>query len=424
MISAFVVALPASGPPGLRDDLQAAGVRVLGQAASHAFVPDVIRSAADVVICYEKHPGDTLFANLTMLAASAPRPVLVFTNDPDAAKIEKAAEAGIHAYVVDGYAPNRLRAVIHVAQARFRREQRLRAELSEISARFDERKLLDRAKGILMRARQIPEDEAYGVLRKAAMQSKQRLGQVAQHVINAALYSDAVNRAGQLRMASQRLVTFYALRASGSQWPGLAARFQACAAHIEDNIAILRRGLSVPTFGDLIDSVASPWADLKAAASEPPVLANLPDIDRLAGVLLENAERLTANLETAGLATKLRVINLAGRQRMLVQKMAKLALMPALIADPAHWPGPAQMEVAVADFTLAIAYLQSVPLSTPDIRMVLDQAAELWVGFQTALEDAGSEAGRNAIATLSEGLVDKFDRLTESYERGLQMLLE
>jgi AmiR/NasT family two-component response regulator len=411
MISAFVAAPHAADSP----DLRLAGVNVLGESTNRAFVQEAIRSAADVVICYEKHPDDVLFANLTTLAASAPRPVLLFTCDPDAAKIEQAAAVGIHAYVVDGYAPNRLRTLIHVAQARFRREQRLRAELTEISARFDERKLVDRAKGILMRARQIPEEEAYRVLRSAAMQSKQRLGQV--------------SRAGQLRMLSQRLVKLYALQAGGNGPAGVAAQFEAAAAHIDENIGILRRGLSQPTFGDLIDSVATPWARLKAAAGVPASRGRLPEIDALAEALLDNAERLTANLETAGLATKLRVINVSGRQRMLAQKMAKLALMPALIEDPAVRPAPTLMEAAMAAFSQGIAYLESIPLSTPEIRRDLAQASKIWAAFREALPGSGrfqGEAGQRqaVMAALSDALVEKFDILTGYYERGMQMLLE
>ena len=112
---------------------------------------------------------------------------------------------------MNGYGPDRLRSLIHLAMARFKQDQLLRDELTDVQHRFNERKLVDRAKGILMRVRNISEDEAYVVLRKAAMQSKLRIGQVAQQVIDAARYADAVNRAGQLRMLSQRLVKLYAL---------------------------------------------------------------------------------------------------------------------------------------------------------------------------------------------------------------------
>jgi hypothetical protein len=155
----------------------------------------------------------------------------------------------------------------------------------------------------------------------------------------------------------------------------------------------------------------------------------LPEIDALAGALLDNAERLTGNLETAGLATKLRVINVAGRQRMLAQKMAKLALMPALIEDPAARPAPGLMEAAMTAFSEGIDYLKSIPLSTPEIRRDLAQALELWLGFQAALPDSGrfrgqAGQGQAIVAALSDELAEKFDRLTGHYERGMQMLLE
>ena len=427
MISAFVVALRTTDDPDLAGDLAAAGVNVLGESTSRGCVQEIIRSAADVVVCYEKHPDDVLFTNLTTLAASAPRPVVVFTSDPDAGKIERSLLAGIQVYAIDGYAANRLRALIHLAQARFRHEQKLRAELDEISNRFDERKLVDRAKGILMRARQISEDEAYRALRSAAMQTKQRLGQVSQHVIHAALYGDAVNRAGQLRMLSQRLVKLYALLAMEPSAAGLSAQLEAAIARIDENIGILRRALSAPTFGDLIDSVAAPWAGLKRAVGEPASRARLTEIDALAAALLENAERLTVNLETAGLATKLRAINVSGRQRMLAQQMAKLALLPGLV-DAAARPARDSTEAAMMAFSEGIDYLKSIPLSTPEIRRDLAHASELWLGFQAALADSDPFPGQSghgqAVAALSDELTDKFDRLTEQYERGMQLLLE
>jgi AmiR/NasT family two-component response regulator len=461
MISAFVVTSSAADDPNLRADLDAVGVTVLGEGDSRSVVPDVIRSAPDVVICYEKHPDDTLFTNMAALSTTAPRAVVVFTSDPDAEKIERATQSGIHAYVVNGYARHRLRSIIHVAQARFRQDRVLRDELVEITARFDERKLVDRAKGILMRARQISEDEAYRVLRTAAMQTKQRLGQVSRHVINAALYGDAVNRAGQLRMLSQRLVKLHAARAAGLDPDAIGAALAESARQTDDTIAILRRGLSKPTFGDLIDSVANPWARLKAAMASPATIARLPEIDDLAEDLLRSAERLTTNLETAGLATKLRVINVSGRQRMLAQRMAKLALMTALIdpprgreappaardlgssdnkdlvsaanKEPAAPSDPAQdrartraedMAATVEAFSQGLDYLKAVPLSTAAIRDELDRAGEVWLALGATLSRTRARQGQRDVVSLSETLVERFERLTEYYERSLQMLLE
>ncbi len=426
MISAFVVTSQSADDPSLRADLDAVGIAVLGEGDSHSLVQEVIRGAPDVVICYEKHPSEALFASLATLSTSAPRPVVVFTSDPDADKIDRAMREGIHVYVINGYSLGRLRSIVHVAQARFRHERSLRRELVEVNARFDERKLVDRAKGILMRARQISEDEAFRTLRTAAMQSKQRLGQVAQQVINAALYSDGVNRAGQLRMLSQRLVKLYAARAAGLSPAAAKAEEDALgvpAAQLDENIAILRRSLSKATFGDLIDSVADPWAKLKAAVKPGASLAQLPAIDALAEDLLAKAERLTANLETAGPATTLRVINVAGRQRMIVQRVAKFALMAALLEPAAAAAIGRQGEAMIAAFRDGLDYLKGLPLSTAAIRDDLAGADALWARYGAALSQAGTREGQLAVVALSDQLVERFDHLTELYERSVQVLL-
>ena len=422
MISAFVVTSHAADDPSLRADLGKVGVDVVGESGSRMLVQEVIRSAPDVVICYEKHPGDALFASMATLHTSAPRPVVVFTSDPDADKIERATRSGIHAYVINGYGLHRLRSVIHVAQARFRHEQLLRDELVDINARFDERKLVDRAKGILMRARQISEEDAYRALRTAAMQTKQRLGQVAQQVINSALYSDGVNRAGQLRMLSQRLVKLYAVQAAGLDSAATGGLLADSVTRVDETIAILRRSLSKATFGDLIDSVAHPWTTLQAAMKPPAALDRLLANDAIAEDLLQNAERLTATLETAGLATTLRVINVSGRQRMLVQRTAKLALIAALL-DGGTGPA-AEIATTVGAFSQGMVYLNAVPLSTVVIRADLARADTLWRDFQAALALAHTDQGQRTLTILSETLVAVFDQLTEQYERSMQMLLE
>ena len=305
MVSVCIFTSGGPEAPALGRDLAAAGLDVTGAFALDGMVQGVIRSAPDVVVCYEKHPGDALFAVTAALADTAPRPTVLFTADPDAEKIERAAGAGVHAYVVNGYAPHRLRSVIHVAQARFRRDRALREELSEVRDRFAERKLVDRAKGILMRVRDVPEEEAFRALRSTAMQQKQRIGQVAQSIIDATRYADAVNRAGQLRMLSQRIVKLCALAVAGIAPDRTAALHAESVAQAERNLSVLGRTLSRATFGDLLDGVLGPWSALKAASTFPlpsgrPGAARLAEIDRTAERLLLQAEALTRNLETAG----------------------------------------------------------------------------------------------------------------------------
>ncbi len=140
------------------------------------------------------------------------------------------------------------------------RSRLLRQELAEVRTRFDERKLVDRAKGILMGARQLREEEAFRALRNAAMASKQRIGQVSQMVIDSARYAEAMNRAGQLRMLSQRLVKLYALACAGVIRRETAGLFAESVAQVDSNLSILDRSLSKPTFGDLLGAVLAPWA--------------------------------------------------------------------------------------------------------------------------------------------------------------------
>ena len=423
MISAFVVSSAGPAAPDLAADLDGAGIKVVGRGEAVSLVQDVIRSAPDLVVCYETHPNDALFASTQALEASAPRPVVIFTTDPGAENIERAARAGVHAYVVNGYAAGRLRPVIHVAQARFRHTQMLRDALSDINNRFAERKLVDRAKGILMRLRNCSEDEAYAFLRSAAMQSKLRIGQLAQKVIDAARYGEAVNRAGQLRMMSQRLVKLYAVLCSGAAPFETRSLFTEAVQQVERNLGLLTRILSKATFGDLLDAVADPWTALKAALLQPPSVERLADIDALAERLLAQAEQLTSNLENAGFAAALRLINVSGRQRMLTQRLAKQAILGRLIPrDAAN--GAKAIAATRAAFVQAMTYLRAVPLTTPAISEHLDAATQGWAALEAAVPNAGTGAGQRALVDGSEALLATFEALTGEYERNLQMLME
>ena len=130
MTSAFIVSAGGVDAPPLEADLRAVGIDVVGSAIGRDMVKDVIQRAPDLLVCYETHPDDALFACTAALRNVAPRPVIVFTTDPDAEKIARATSSGIHAYVVNGYAPHRLRSLIHLAQARFKHDQLLRDELT------------------------------------------------------------------------------------------------------------------------------------------------------------------------------------------------------------------------------------------------------------------------------------------------------
>jgi len=247
MTSCLVISPTSPGSPRLAEDLESVGIHVIGAVQRSNLVQEAVRLSPDVVVFHEATPDDALFESTALLFATAPRPVVVFTADPDAEKMARALRAGIHAWVVNGYGVPRLRSVVHLAQARYAHEQQLREALADVSHRFEERKLVDRAKGILMRARQVSEDEAFRVLRAASMHSNQRVGQVSRQVIAAAGMAEAVNRAGQLRMLSQRLVKLHALRTLATRANGSADLLVDSIHRVDANLNGLAKGLSSAT---------------------------------------------------------------------------------------------------------------------------------------------------------------------------------
>ena len=424
MISALVNLTGPQGEHPLEADLESVGIKVIGHTQERSkMVQDIVRSAPDLVVCYDPLPDEELFRTARAIGETSPRPLIVFTTDTDAGKIELAAQSGIHAYVINGYGLHRLRSAIHLAQARFRHEQLLREELVDISSRFEERKLLDRAKGILMRARQVSEDDAFQILRTASMHSNQRLAQVSQQVINSARFAESVNRAGQLRMLSQRLMKLYFLQLANVDSPQQVQLLVDSMLRIDANIAILNKSLSRPTFGDLLEAVALSWSALKTALKGAPEASQMTGIDMLAENLLRDADKLTGGLETAGSASPLHVINVSGRQRMLSQRFAKYALMMMLGDASARVRAATGLDESKAAFEQALGYLNDIPLFTKDIRAGLDSAIVHWAQMLAGASDIQRPAGKALIAMASESLLDLFERLTEQYERSMRMLV-
>lgn len=144
------------------------------------------QAAPDLVVLDLSAPRAGLMNKLYDLNQMQPLPIVMFTDEADAQAIRNAITAGVSAYIVDGLYVNRLEPVLNVAMARFQEMQALRNELHETRKSLNDRKRIDRAKGILMQRRGINENEAYHSLRKLAMQRNQRIAEVADSVISAA----------------------------------------------------------------------------------------------------------------------------------------------------------------------------------------------------------------------------------------------
>lgn len=146
----------------------------------------VIESEPDVILINVDSPSRDTLEQLTMLNARCPRPIVMFASDEARDTIEAAVHAGVSAYVTSGLGQTRVRAIIDVAIARFRQHQQLKAQLQTTRATLEQRVLVDRAKGVIMKQRRCTEEQAYQLLRKTAMDRKQRIGEVARELVDAA----------------------------------------------------------------------------------------------------------------------------------------------------------------------------------------------------------------------------------------------
>jgi response regulator NasT len=140
----------------------------------------------DVVLIDTESPSRDVLEQLAAIHSHAPRPVVLFSGDSQDASIRAAIQAGVSAYVVDGIAASRLDPVIRVAMERFQADQALRAELDDTRTQLADRKVVERAKGLIMKQRGVSEEEAFAALRSLAMQKGLKLGEVARQVIDIA----------------------------------------------------------------------------------------------------------------------------------------------------------------------------------------------------------------------------------------------
>jgi two-component system, response regulator / RNA-binding antiterminator len=135
----------------------------------------------DVIIVDMESPRRDTLESMHVLARE--RPIVMFVDSSDSQSTQSALRAGVTAYIVDGLSPKRVRPILDVAIARFQEHRALRDELAKTKATLNERKIIDRAKGLLMKERGLSEDEAYKLLRSQAMAQNRRLVDVAQALL-------------------------------------------------------------------------------------------------------------------------------------------------------------------------------------------------------------------------------------------------
>ncbi len=140
----------------------------------------------DVIVIDLENPNRDMLENMFQLSRAVKRPIAMFVDRSDTASIEAAVDAGVSAYIIDGLRKERVKPILQMAISRFNAFSRMARELEEARGELEARKLIERAKGILMKSRGMSEEDAYALLRKTAMNQNRKLADVAQSLVTAA----------------------------------------------------------------------------------------------------------------------------------------------------------------------------------------------------------------------------------------------
>ncbi len=171
----------------LRIGLLESGYNVVAVLPPDIFLPDrIAQIQPDMIIVDAESQARDILEHVVVATRDERRPIVLFSEDPDTSHVRAAIAAGVSAYVVAGTAPERVKPVIDVAMARFQHEESLLRELADARSQLEERKIIDRAKRLLMTKQGCTEEEAYTRLRKTAMDRGLKIVEVAQRLIDVA----------------------------------------------------------------------------------------------------------------------------------------------------------------------------------------------------------------------------------------------
>ncbi len=171
----------------LEDGLREAGhVHVLRIDETSHLLVRIYAFDPDVILIDLENPSRDVLEQMFQVSRAVKRPVAMFVDQSDTASIEAAVDAGVSAYIVGGLRKERIKNILDLCISRFNAFARLQDELERTRTALDERKAIDRAKGILMKAKNLTEQDAYALLRRTAMNENKKIADVAQSVITAA----------------------------------------------------------------------------------------------------------------------------------------------------------------------------------------------------------------------------------------------
>jgi response regulator NasT len=169
----------------LRIGLLESGYEIVASLPADMYLPERIgQLQPDLIIIDAQSDARDVLEHIVIASRDERRPIVLFTDDDTTRSMDAAMAAGVSAYIVAGLQSERIKPVLAVALARFRQEQKLLAELEETRHKLAERKVIDRAKGLLMNSQRLSEDQAYHKLRSMAMNKNMKLAEIAQRILD------------------------------------------------------------------------------------------------------------------------------------------------------------------------------------------------------------------------------------------------
>ena len=169
----------------LRIGLLEAGYDIVASLPPDMYLPErIAQLQPDMIIVDAESDARDVLEHIVIATRDERRPIVMFTEDQDPESMEAAVEAGVSAYIVAGLQGERIKPVLQVALAQFKREQKLLDELSDTRSKLAERKVIEKAKGLLMERQRFSEEQAYQKLRSMAMSKNLKLSEVAQRILD------------------------------------------------------------------------------------------------------------------------------------------------------------------------------------------------------------------------------------------------
>src|SRR5881275_3763113 len=170
----------------LEEGLREAGFTgVVHISQMHNLLARIYALDPDVILIDLENPSRDVLEQMFQVSRAVRRPIAMFVDQSDSSSIQASVEAGVSAYIVDGLKKERIKPILDLCVSRFNAFAKLQDELARTKSALEERKVIDRAKGILMKLKGLTEDEAYVLLRSTAMREKKKIGEIAQSILTA-----------------------------------------------------------------------------------------------------------------------------------------------------------------------------------------------------------------------------------------------